>query len=172
MILNTQSMRWVFLPVEWVCHFHSLFPLILKIIQSQEILNLWNKEQEFQFIWSQEVCPIKKVKVAQSWPTLHGQRTPLSMEFSTQKIIIIIILEWVAILFSRESSPPRDQTPVSCTTGSFFIIWATREAFQGPSFYVHIPNNLGNARMQFQFLNQCKLNPAHFLFTLLLLLRL
>ena len=30
MILNTQSMRWVFLPVEWVCHFHSLFPLDFK----------------------------------------------------------------------------------------------------------------------------------------------
>ena len=30
------------------------------------------------------------------------------------------ILEWVAISFSRESSPPRDQTFVSCTAGRFF----------------------------------------------------
>ena len=30
------------------------------------------------------------------------------------------ILEWVAISFSRESSPPRDQTHVSCTAGGFF----------------------------------------------------
>ena len=38
------------------------------------------------------------------------------------------ILEWVAILFSRGSSPPRDQTWVSCIAGRFFAIWATREA--------------------------------------------
>ena len=30
--------------------------------------------------------------------------------------------------FSRGSSPPRDQTQVSCIAGRFFIIWATREA--------------------------------------------
>ena len=38
------------------------------------------------------------------------------------------ILEWVAISFSRGSSPSRDQTPVSCIAGRFFAIWATREA--------------------------------------------
>ena len=37
------------------------------------------------------------------------------------------ILEWVAISFSRGSSQPRDQTPVSCIAGGVFIIWATRE---------------------------------------------
>ena len=34
------------------------------------------------------------------------------------------ILEWVAILFSRESSRPRDRTQVSCIAGR---IWATEE---------------------------------------------
>ena len=38
------------------------------------------------------------------------------------------ILEWVAILFSRGSSQPRDQTWVSCIAGRFFTTWATREA--------------------------------------------
>ena len=38
------------------------------------------------------------------------------------------ILEWVAIPSSRRSSPPRDQTQVSCIAGRFFTIWATREA--------------------------------------------
>ena len=38
------------------------------------------------------------------------------------------ILEWVAIPFSRGSSPPRDQTPVSWTAGRVFTVWATREA--------------------------------------------
>ena len=38
------------------------------------------------------------------------------------------ILEWVAISFSRGSSPPRDQTHVSCIAGRFFTTWATKEA--------------------------------------------
>ena len=38
------------------------------------------------------------------------------------------ILEWVAILFSRGSSQPRDCTWVFWTTDIFFTIWATREA--------------------------------------------
>ena len=37
------------------------------------------------------------------------------------------ILEWVAIPFSKWSSPPRDQTWVSCSAGRFFASWATRE---------------------------------------------
>ena len=38
------------------------------------------------------------------------------------------VLEWVAVLFSRGSSQPRDQTWVSCTAGRFFTVWATSEA--------------------------------------------
>ena len=37
-------------------------------------------------------------------------------------------LEWVAILFFRGSSQPRDRTQVSCTAGRFFTDSATREA--------------------------------------------
>ena len=37
-------------------------------------------------------------------------------------------LLWVAILFSRISSQPRDQARVSCIVGGFFTVWATREA--------------------------------------------
>ena len=33
------------------------------------------------------------------------------------------ILEWVAILFSRGSSWPRNRTQISCITGTFFTIW-------------------------------------------------
>ena len=36
--------------------------------------------------------------------------------------------EWVPIPFSRGSPQPRDQTHISCITGGFFTIWATREA--------------------------------------------
>ena len=52
-----------------------------------------------------------------------SHQAPLSMEFSRQEY-------WsgVAISFPRGSSQPRDQTWVSCITGRFFTIWATREA--------------------------------------------
>ena len=33
------------------------------------------------------------------------------------------ILEWAAISFSRESSPARDQTYISCLAGGFFTTW-------------------------------------------------
>ena len=36
------------------------------------------------------------------------------------------ILEWVAIPFSGGSSPPRDQSQVSCIAGRFFAIWTTK----------------------------------------------
>ena len=39
-----------------------------------------------------------------------------------------IILGWVAIPFSRESSQARDQTYVSCIDRQILYFWATREA--------------------------------------------
>ena len=38
-----------------------------------------------------------------------------------------IVLEWIAISFSRGSSQPRDWTWVSCIVDRRFTIWATRE---------------------------------------------
>ena len=38
------------------------------------------------------------------------------------------ILEWVAMLSSRRSARPRDQTQVSRIAGEFFTVWATSEA--------------------------------------------
>ena len=48
--------------------------------------------------------------------------------FSDHEIFQARILEWVAILISRESSWPRDWTQVSCIADRFFNVWATREA--------------------------------------------
>ena len=42
------------------------------------------------------------------------------------------ILEWVTNAFFRGSFQPMDQTQVSCITGRFFTIWATREAQRCP----------------------------------------
>ena len=51
-------------------------------------------------------------------------------DFSACGILQGRILDWVAIPFSRESSPLKDQTWVSCIAGRFSTIWITREAQQ------------------------------------------
>ena len=50
------------------------------------------------------------------------------------------ILEWVAIPFSRGSSPPRDQTQVSCIAGGFFTIWAPRKGLIGGAWKLPGPH--------------------------------
>ena len=49
-------------------------------------------------------------------------------DFSVHGISQAILLEWLAVPFSRESSRPRDRTQVSYIEGRFFTIWATRGA--------------------------------------------
>ena len=56
-----------------------------------------------------------KVKVAQSCLTL---RDP--MDYTVHGILQARILEWVATLFSRESSQLMVQIQVSCIAGGFF----------------------------------------------------
>ena len=53
---------------------------------------------------------------------------------SVHGILQARVLEWVAIPFSMGSSQARDQTRVSCIAGTFFTVWATREApkWRGP----------------------------------------
>ena len=68
-----------------------------------------------------------KVLVTQSCPTLCDPMNCSSPGSSVHGNLQARILEWVAIPFSRGSSPPRDQSRVSCITGRFFSVWATRE---------------------------------------------
>ena len=42
------------------------------------------------------------------------------MDYAVHRILQARIMEWVAIPFSRGSSQPRDQTPVSHLAGGFF----------------------------------------------------
>ena len=46
---------------------------------------------------------------------------------SVTELLQVRILEWVATLFSRIFSQPRDQTLVSYIAGWLFITWATME---------------------------------------------
>ena len=62
------------------------------------------------------------------YPTLCYPMDCNSPGSSVHGILQARILEWVATVFSRGSSQPRDQTWVSCIAGRFFTIWANREA--------------------------------------------
>ena len=66
-------------------------------------------------------------EVAQSCPTLCNPMDCSLPGFSIHGTFQARVLEWVAISFSRESSPPRDQTQFSCIVGRRFTLWATRE---------------------------------------------
>ena len=56
---------------------------------------------------------------------------------SVHEIFQTRTLEWVAISSSRGSSPPRDQTPVSCIGRQILYHRATREAL----IYINIVQN-------------------------------
>ena len=51
--------------------------------------------------------------------------------YTVHGILQAWILEWVAFLFSRRSSQPRDQTQVYHIAGRYFTSWATKEALFG-----------------------------------------
>ena len=74
---------------------------------------MW-KSKSLSHVWLFEIL----------WTVAH--QAPLSM-----RILQARILEWVAILFSRQSSWPREWTWVPCIAGRFFTVWATREALVG-----------------------------------------
>ena len=99
---------------------------------------LWNENISYH-INNQEMSQPLSISGLQTWiklkvaqlclcPTLcnsMGCRLPGS---SIHGILQARILEWVAILFSRGSSQPKDWTQVSHIAGGFFTVWATREA--------------------------------------------
>ena len=61
----------------------------------------------------------------QSGPTLHDPADYSPLVSCVHGILQAKILEWVAMPFSRESSPPRDQTHVSCISSiasGFFTV--------------------------------------------------
>ena len=62
------------------------------------------------------------------WKSLSRVRLCDPMDYIVHGILQAKILGWVAVPFSSGSSPPRNWTAVSCTTGRFLTSWATREA--------------------------------------------
>ena len=72
---------------------------------------------------------LSESEVAQSCRTLFDHMDCSLLVFSVRGIFQARILEWVAISFSRRSSPPRNRTQVSCIVDRRFTVWATREVF-------------------------------------------
>ena len=66
-------------------------------------------------------------EVTQSCPTLCDPMDCSLPGSSVHGIFQATILEWVAISFSRGSSPSRDWNQVSRIVGRCFTVWATRE---------------------------------------------
>ena len=91
-----------------------------KIIMVNMLKALLKKTDKIQ---THAVNVSREVKVAQSCPALCDP-----MNYVVHGILQARILEWVAFLFSRGSSQPRDQTQVSRIAGGFFTSWATGEA--------------------------------------------
>ena len=83
---------------------------------------LESTEEKTDLFWS-KTRAVWSMNVAQSCLSLCD-----TMDYIFQGILQARILEWVAFLFSKGSSQPRDQTQVSCIAGRFFTSWATREA--------------------------------------------
>ena len=81
--------------------------------------------KEIWYVHTVEYCAVLW-SATQSCPTLCNpmdcNQASLSMG-----ILQTRILEWVPMRSSRGSSQPRDQTQVSCITGRFFTIWATKK---------------------------------------------
>ena len=85
-------------------------------------------------------------KSLQSYLTLFNSMDCSLPGSSIHEILQARILEWVAISCSRESSWPRNRSPVSCVSyiaGRFFIIWATGEAWTPTTNQSTIICNMG-----------------------------
>ena len=77
--------------------------------------------------WIDTIKTQSESEVAQSYPTLYDPIDCSLPGSSVHGIFQAIVLEWIAISFSRGSSQLRAQTRVSLIVDRHFTIWATRE---------------------------------------------
>ena len=84
-------------------------------------------------------------EVAQSCSTLCDPMDCSLPGYPVHGIFQAIVLEWIAISFSRGSSQPRDPTQVSCIAGGFLTSWTMREA---TLVYPSYSATMGNSQSQ------------------------
>ena len=101
--------------------------LLLKPIFTNSCF-LLKKKQTKKHIQYTLLCLVKWSEVAQSCLTLCDPMDCSLPGSSVHGILQAIVLEWIAISFSRGSSQPRARTWVSHTVDRHFTVWATREA--------------------------------------------
>ena len=105
----------------------SYLTVTSETIAHQAPLSMGFSRQEF---WSGLPCPSptgdieseNEGEVAQSCLTLCDPMDCSPPGSSVHGIFQAIVLEWIAISFSRVSSQPRDQTQVSCIVDRCFTI--------------------------------------------------
>ena len=107
------------LPVEWV-----ITSMTMAVGTRGPILLL------YRLYWHES-------EVTQSCPTLCDPMDCSLPDSSVHRIFQARILEWVAVSFSRRSSPPRDRTRVSRIVERRFTIWATRGGMPTHHFPLH-----------------------------------
>ena len=85
-------------------------------------------------LWSQYLSALlasdqheSESEVAQSCPTIGDPMDYSLPGSSVHGIFQAVVLEWIAISFSRGSSRPRDRTRVSHIVDRRFTVWATRK---------------------------------------------
>ena len=81
--------------------------------------------------------------VAESCLTVCNPMNHSPPATSVHRISLARILEWVAIPFSRGSSPSRNWTCISCMGRQILYTWATWEAYDSYTMlYIVIPNSV------------------------------
>ena len=105
----------------WGFGSHCRFSFIICLILN--LCNLVFKKYIYLYIFGCES------EVAQSCLTLCDPTDCSLPGSSVDGVFQARILEWVAISFSRGSSPPRDWTRVSRIVGRRFTVCATREVY-------------------------------------------
>ena len=103
---------------------HSSAPVYVQVLSVKASLPPPRNPSEIRVLYhallfsSFPICSY--CSVAQLYPTLCDLLGCSPSGSSVHGILQARLLEWVAILFSRRSSCPRDWTRFSCIAGSFF----------------------------------------------------
>ena len=128
-----------------------VFPVVMNGCESWTIkkadhwrsdaFELWCWRRFLRVPWTtrrsnQSILKVSVSEVTQSCLTLCDPMVCSLPGSSVHGIFQSIVLEWIAISFSRGSSQPRNQTQISHTAGRFFTDWAMRE--DDCSTYIYI----------------------------------
>ena len=107
----------------WYSHLFQNFPQFV-VIHTVKVFRVVNEAEVDVFLEFSSFFydPVQFSSVAQLCLTLCDTIDCFPPGSSVYGILQARILEWVAIVFSRGSSQPREQTWVSCIAGRFFTI--------------------------------------------------